>query len=207
MSGQQGCTPPEDPLKLGELYLRVTQLRARKHLHLLRGAIHVNRRHLSWAAGKCGSSTEQRSNRASLPHDHAEEQWHPLSNPVCLTLSLEYQSNVAWSLCLREPPMKTRLSVLRMQRGVPRAGHRDWHHAIPPPQFLSSPLMWKPNSFGQKKVGGRTLLNYISCVSSVVWWIYLDDMLAYKRRIEIGLQCMCECVCVYMPHVEGKNYI
>lgn len=74
MSGQQGCTPPEGPLELDELYLTVTQLRARKLLHLLRGAIHVNRRHLSWAAGKCGSSTEQRSNRASLPHDHAEEQ-------------------------------------------------------------------------------------------------------------------------------------
>ena len=29
-------------------------------------------------------------------------------------------------------------------------------------------------------------------------------MLAYKRRIEIGLQCMCECMCVYTPHVEGK---
>ena len=30
MSGQQGCTAPENPLKLGEMYLRVTQLRARK---------------------------------------------------------------------------------------------------------------------------------------------------------------------------------
>lgn len=80
MSGQQGCTAPENPLKLGEMYLRVTQLRARKvmtskrAMHLLQGAIHGHRRLWSWAVGngRVIHRAEQQSLAAAC--DHAEEQ-------------------------------------------------------------------------------------------------------------------------------------
>ena len=90
----------------------------------LEGTTHVNSGHSRWAEGSGWA----------IPR--AEQQPHcpvTITFQFCVShVSLGYQSNEAWSLCPRGPQVKTRPSLLRIQRGVPWTRHRDWYHVFYP---------------------------------------------------------------------------
>lgn len=209
-------TSPWGPSEnMGEMYLRITPPRqgsvlqekdndfhegeARSHLHLPAGS-HIED---IWGGLRemDGPPTEQQV--ASQPCDHAGVLWHSLSNSECLMLSLGYQSSAGWSLYTR---CKQGYLSLGSRKEFPDLdiGTSTMHFSSS--QFLSIPLMRKPNIFQCPPQKIETLFNYTSRGSIIVFDNYMQSTCLHTS---LRSRCMCDfeyvCVCVCTPHVECKT--
>ena len=124
-------------------------------------------------------------------------------DPVCPTSSLESQSSVACSLCPREPEIKTRLSVLRIQTGVPWAGHRD---LLPYHSFFPSTNEKTKYFSAKKKKKKETLFNYTSCGSTIVFDKYIrTTCLCTSLGLKLDPNaCVNLCVCMWNTKITYK---
>lgn len=102
------------------------------------------RRHLRWAEGNWWATHRAKQQVASWPCDHAGVLWHSLSNSECLMLSLGYQSSAAFYLYTR---CKQGYLSLGSRKEFPGLDIRAGTMCFSSSQFLSIPLMSKPNIF------------------------------------------------------------